>query len=293
MKSINCGKALASLAFAAVLMTACSDSTGPTSLEASAALQSLAIGLTQIGDAESASAAETRATFDAIAPLLDKVSVTFDGVPQNMYALALRQTFPAGTCQEAVFIDPQFPPQPGVCTPISHGVATLLWQTRSASKAPDKLILISTDVGANNFDVPSTIFIDANSNFDVSATSPAFALYVAGQDKLFVSESGTITTNVTSSGTSCDIPAPPYAKSATCSIATITDAGTIVMAEYGLQGPTGKTLSVGIPSISMDGLWIDITEVQPITLTANRGSTRVLGSRIAAIVGAGLLELAR
>ena len=183
---------IALLACAMAFVSACSDSTGPTSLDSSSALQSLAIGLTQFGDAGSPTAAETKETFDAMAPLLDKVSVTFDGVSQDMYALALRETFPTGTCAEAVFIDPQFPPPPGQCTPLQTGVTTLLWQTRSASRAPDKLIFIIADVGTNDFDL-STITLDVNSNSAPAQPFPAFAIYIAGQDKLFAAESGTIT----------------------------------------------------------------------------------------------------
>jgi len=278
MKIRNSSREIVCLAFAVVSMAACSDSTGPTSLDSSSALQSLSIGLTQFGDAGSPTAAETKATFDAIAPLLDKVSVTFDGVPQEMYALALRETVPPGTCEEAVFIDPQFPPPPGQCTPLQLGVATLLWQTRSASRAPDKLIMIAADVGTNDFDL-STITLDVNSNSAPAQPFPAFAIYIAGQDKLFAAESGTITTNVTSTGTSCDIPLPPYATSATCSVATFAESGQIVMAEFGIDGPTNKTLSLGIPSITMDGLWIDITAVQPVSFAFNRVPTGMLGFR--------------
>jgi hypothetical protein len=274
MKFSDSCKALV-VACAVASIAACSDSTGPTSLATGDALQSLAIGLTQYGDPDSPTEAQTKATLDAMAPLLDKVSVTFDGAPQEMYALAIRQTFPAGTCEEAVFIDPQFPSPPGECTPVFAGVETVLWQTRSASKAPDKLIVIMTDVGINDFDLGSN-FYDINGN---AQSFPAFAIYIAGQNSIFGSESGSLTTNMTPTGPNCDVPKPPYARSATCGIATFTESGTIAMTEFGLEGPTGKTLSLGIPSITMDGLWIDITEVQPITLTFNRVSTRVLGFR--------------
>jgi hypothetical protein len=288
MKSPNSNRAVALLAFAAVFMVACSDSTGPTSLDSDSALQSLAIGLTQFGDEGSPTTAEAKATFDAIAPLLDKVSVTFDGVSQDMYALAIRQTFPPGTCLEAVFIDPQFPSPPGECTPAFVGVETVLWQTRSASRAPDKLIVIIAEVGTNDFDRGSD-FYDIGGNPDGAQSFPALAIYIADQDKIYGSESGTITTSMTSTGPSCDVPIPPYAKSATCSIARFAESGSIVMSEFALEGPTGKTLNLGIPSINMDGLWIDIIEVQPITFGANPTRAGMLGLRGIARAGVGRL----
>lgn len=251
MKISDSRKAPVLLAFAIASIAACSDSTGPVNLDSSSALHSLAIGLNQLGGSGTPSAAEAAATFDAIAPLLDKVNVTIGGASQNMYAFGIRQSFPAGTCEETVFADPQFPPDPGVCTPPSLGVTVILWQSSSASLPPDKLIFISGDVGTSNFDFAS------------STTFPALAIYVAGPDKFFISESGTLTTQVTSLDQTCSIPLPPYAKSGTCSIATFTEQGSIMMSEANLDGPN-QTLAVGIPSITLDGLWLSVTEVQPV-----------------------------
>jgi hypothetical protein len=278
MKFSDSRRAVSLLAFAAVFMAACSDSTGPTSLDSNSALQSLAIWLSQDGEADAPTAAQTKSMLDAITPLLHKVSVTFDGASQDMYGFAIRQTFPAGTCQEDIFVDPQFPPVAGVCTPAFAGVETILWQARSSSKPPDKLIVTISDVGTNDFDL-STVAFDDNGNPVAGQPFPALALYVAGQDRIFSSESGTITTSMTSTGPSCSVPTVPYAKSATCNVVSFVEAGTIVMTELALDGSAGKALSLGIPSINMDGLWIDITEVQPITVGANRSLARVLPFR--------------
>src|SRR3954463_11619142 len=184
MKSYHCKAGL--IGALAILSAACgSDSTGPTSLDAASALHSLSLGLNQIGGG-TPTEAEANAVFDAIAPSLAIVNVTIDGASQGMYALGLRESFPAGTCEENVFVDPEFPPTPGVCTSPSLGVAIILWQSHSASEAPNKLILVATDVGAGNF--------------DLAQDNPPIAIYVQDQDKLFASESGSLTTQVTAGG---------------------------------------------------------------------------------------------
>ena len=253
MRLIKIRKTAALLACATFFLTACgSDSTGPVSLDSNAALQSLALGLNQLGGGESPTTTEASAAFGAIAPLLDKVTITIDGASQDMYAMGLRESFPAGTCEETLFIDPLFPPEPGVCTPPSLGVSILLWQTHSATQPPDKLILLAGDVGTSNFDFSS-------------GDAPALALYVEGQDKLWASESGTLTSSVTASNQTCNIPLPPYAKSGTCSFATFTEQGSVVLSDFTLASST-KTATLGIPPITLDGLWLAISEVQPVPL---------------------------
>lgn len=262
-------KAPALIVGAALLMSACggSDSTGPTSLDSASALQSLAIGLNQIGGTESPVGTETNATFAAIAPVLDKVTITINGATQGMYALGLRESFPEGTCEETIFIDPEFPPEPGVCTPPALGVEMVLWQTQSATEPPDKLIVIGTDVGTSSLDF-------------TSGDLPAFAIYVGGQNKIYVSESGTLTTQVTASNQSCSIALPAYAKTGTCSFATFTSQGSVGMSEFTANGAATATL--GIPSVTMHGLWLNVTEVQPVPITAIRTSTFRLMSRLTA-----------
>lgn len=258
MRVIRLRPAPALLAIAVIFLSACgSDSTGPTSLDSHSALRSLALGLNQIGDGQSPTTVDASAVLNAIEPLLDKVTVTIDGSAQNMYALGLRESFPPGTCEETLFVDPLFPPDGSVCTPPSLGVVILLWQSHSANELPDKLVLLAADVGTSTFDFMSQSF-------------PAVALYVEGQDKIFGSESGTLTSQVAATNQSCDVPFPPYAKSATCSFATFTEQGSIVLSEFTLDGPSSGTITLGIPSITLDGLWLNITEVQPIPLTATR-----------------------
>ena len=263
------GNARAVLAVATLFLAACgSDSTGPTSLDSNAALQSLALGLNQLGGVESPTTSEATSAFSAIAPLLDKVNVTIDGASQGMYAVGLRESFPPGTCEETLFVDPLFPPQPGVCTPPSLGVAIILWQTHSATQPPDKLVLLVADVGTSNFDF-------------TGQAMPAVALYAEGQNSVFTSESGTLTTQVVASNQTCNVALPPYAKSGTCSFASFTEQGSIVLSEFTINGPGTRTLTLGIPSMTLDGLWLAITEVQPVPLT---GSMQVPAGMVRRII---------
>src|SRR5436305_2275793 len=260
--------ASAVLALATVFLAACgSDATGPGSLDSRAALQSLALGLSQFLGAESPTTEEANATLSAIAPVLHQATVTIDGSSQSMYAIGFRQSFPEGTCEETLLIDPLFPPQPGVCTPPALEVELLLWQSHSASQPPDRLILVSAEVGTTNFDVGTT-------TFDVSSQNlPGDAFYAEGQDKIFISESGTLSSSVVASNQTCSLPLPPYAKSGTCSYARFTEQGSIVFSDFSLNGTSNRTVNLVIPSITLDGLWLAITEVKPLPLAASVGVT--------------------
>jgi hypothetical protein len=263
-------------AFAAIFTTACgSDSTGPGSVDTDAALQSLALGLQGLGGIGSPTAPAPNLSFGGIAPLLDRVTVTMDGVPQEMFALGLRQTFPAGTCEETLFVYPEFPPEPGVCTPPPLGLTLILWASHSASQPPDHLVLIVADEGTSTFEFAS------------STDLPSVALYVQGEDRLWVSLSGNLISQVAGTSQTCDLPLPPYAKSGTCNIATFDEQGSIVFEELE-PGAYPEPMTLKIPRQTLHGLWLAISEVQPITITANRLAgvrglaARVIGERLAA-----------
>jgi hypothetical protein len=209
-------------------------------------------------------------SLSAVAPLLSQVSVTIDGASQNMFAFGLRETFPVGTCEETLVVDPLFPPEPGVCTPPPLGVSLILWQSHAASEPPDRMILIVGDAGTSNFDLSS-------STLDVL---PAFAIYLEGQDNIWGSLSGTLTSQIAGGSQTCDIPLPPYAKSAACSIATFDEQGSIVFEEFTLDTPSTQHLTIAIPHQTLHGLWLAISEVQPVPVTANRLTTGFLGARL-------------
>lgn len=250
---------------AAAMLSGCggSDSTSPASVDANAAIQSLSLGLQSFLIIGAPSTPEINGSFDGIAPLLDQVTVTVNGVSQGMFALGLKETFPIGTCEEDLFAV-SFPPLPGVCTPPQLGLALILWQAHSATQPPDRMFIIIADEGTSDFDF-------ASAPFDPST---AFALYVDGTHNVWSSLSGTLTSHVTGSSQTCDLPLPPYAKSGTCSIATFNEQGSIVFEPFTLDAPSTQRTSVAIPLISLHGFWLAISEIQPIPiqpipLTAN------------------------
>ena len=257
--------------FAVAFMAGCgSDSTGPGSVDATAALQSLALGLQTVGGTQDPTAPDLSTSLGAVAPLLSQVSVTIDGAAQNMFAFGLRETFPAGTCEETLFPDPLFPPEPGVCTPPPLGLSLILWQSHAATEPPDRMILVVADAGTSNFDFSSSTL----------EVLPAFALYIEGQDNIWGSLSGTLTSQIAGGSQTCDIPLPPYAKSAACSIATFDEQGSIVFEQFTLDAPSTQNLTIAIPHQTLHGLWLAISEVQPVPVTANRLANGFLGARL-------------
>jgi hypothetical protein len=278
MKSFK-SKLSAGLAFAVVTLTACgTDSTGPANLDATAALKSLAIGLQQMGADGSTATLTMDPSFAGIAPFLNQVTINIDGSSQSMFGFALRESFPDGTCEETIFPD-VVPGDPTICTPPPLEVAVMLWQSHSASEPPDRMVMLAGDVGTTDF------------NFNLDTPSlPGVAVYLDGQNQndLWISQSGTLTSAVTAGTQTCDIPLPPYAKSGHCSIATFDEQGSIVLTGlnnfYSINGSTGPTKTLTIPRQTLHGLWMAVTEVQPIGLTATRISpaTPTLFQRLAA-----------
>jgi hypothetical protein len=241
------------LACAALLsLAACSDSSGPNSLDATSALQSLRLGLGGISDIEGPSGATVVGSLGVIAPLLDQINVTIDGKSQTMFGLGLRDTYPAGACEEEIFSDPDFPPPPGQCTPMSLGVVLVLWQSHSAGAPPDRMILMAGDEGTTSFDFASITSV------------PGVAFYLDGSN-FYISTSGTLTSHVASSGTTCTVPLPVYAKSATCTLAAFNEQGTITV-EADPTSPSDAKHTLTIAPQTVDGVWLSITELQPISL---------------------------
>jgi len=248
-----------------VSLSACgSDSTGPSKLDSSAALQSLALGMGSVLGVQSPIGAPLGASFGGIAPLLDQIDVTVDGTTQTMFALGLRETFPDGTCMEDLFEFPSIPPDNAVCTPPTLGVGVLLWQSHSPSAPPDRLIFIVGDVGTSNFD----IFTGFNA---------AVAIYMQGVEDIWLSLSGTLTSQVAATSQSCGLPLPPYAKAGSCNVATFDEQGTITFEEYSDTGPTARRLNVAIPRQTIHGLWQSITETQTIDPSGPWDYNRVSG----------------
>jgi hypothetical protein len=247
----------AAAACAALLLSlaACgSDSTGPgTNLDAASALQSLKLTMATGGTTGIYGASGLA----GLASQLDRINVTIDGKSQSMYALGLRESYPAGTCEEDLFVDPLFVDPPGQCTPPQFQFALILWQSHSADAPPDRLALIAGDVGPIDFGDLTTLPDALNNNV------PGFAIYTEGQNEGWVSVSGTLTSIVTSANQSCAVPLPPFAKSGSCSVAAFDEEGTINLEP--ITGASVKTLV--IPRQTIHGIWQTITETQPVTVT--------------------------
>ena len=265
--TLSNGRVLSALVvFVVAFTSACgSDSTGPSAVDSNGALQSLALGFQGVDGFVSPTTPDITPSLSTLAPLLDQVNVTIDGTARTMFALGLRESFPAGTCAETLFIDPQNPPAPGLCTPPLLGVALILWQSHAATAVPDRIILVLADVGTNNFDFSSAL--------------PGFALYIEGQDNVWNSLSGNLTTEVAGTGQTCNLPLPPYAKSGTCSVATFAEQGSIVFEPFLNNDPDAKHLTVVIPHQTLDGLWQSVTEVQSAPLSGNRIVPGLMGMR--------------
>jgi hypothetical protein len=264
-------------------LSACSDSSGPKKLDSSAALQSLALGVGALATVETPGVGPmVGVNFDEIAPFLDQINVGIDGSSQTMFALGMRETFPAGTCIENIYVDPDFPPPPDICTSPQLGLGVLLWQSHSASAPPDRMIFLLADAGPISFDYGSNLYeIGPN-------PSPlnGIALYMEDVGNLenfadfWLSASGSLTSQIEATPQSCGLPLPPYAKSGSCSIATFDEQGTITFAEFSETGPTTNRRVVTIPRQTIHGLWQSITETQPIDLSLPWDYNRVSGLRL-------------
>lgn len=264
-------------------LSACSDSSGPSKLDATAALQSLALGMDAVGSVETPGVGPLVVTnFDEIAPFLDQINVGIDGSSQSMFALGMRETFPAGTCVENIFVDPTFPPPPGQCTSPQLGLGVLLWQSHSASAPPDRMIFLLADVGTISFDFSSNLY-DIGPN---PPPLPGVAIYLENVgdlqsfEDIWLSISGTLTSQVAATNQSCGLPLPPYAKSGSCSIVTFDEQGTITFAQFSETGPTTSHRVVTIPRQTIHGLLQSITETQPIDVSGPWDYNRVSGLRL-------------
>ena len=260
-----------------VSLSACgSDSTGPSKLDSSSALQSLALGMGAVALVATPGIVPTTANYGDFAPLLDQIDVTIDGSSQTMFALALRESFPAGTCLENLFFtDPALSPLPIECTPPELGLAVVLWQAHSASAPPDRMIVLISDVGTTSFDFASNFY-----SISGQAPVPGVAIYMGNVGDMWLSLSGTLTSQIAATTQSCGLPLPPYAKSGSCSVATFDEQGTIMFAEFSEAGPSANRRVVTIPRQTIHGLWQSITETQRIPALGPWDYNRVGGWRV-------------
>lgn len=257
------------IALAFIGVAACADSTGPGSVDADAALRSLSLGLGSEAGNGVLFALPTSAL--GTARVLDQIDVGINGRTERMYALGLRVTYPGGTCLESLVIFPPSQEFPIGCTPPPHGLVLVLWQTRSGSRPPESLVIISADVGTSNFGFAFGAFPYEETEFSPFG---AFAVYINGREELWSSSGGTLTSQVTATSETCNVPAPPFAKASTCHIANFAESGQITFErfDFTLFGsgpvPPRQTMEFVIPQHSIRGILQAITQIQPITLPA-------------------------
>lgn len=244
----------ASVGVVIVALAACSDSTGSGNVSPDDALRSLSRGLSganalPFGLSASALGGDAE---------LGQVNVTIGGTPQSMYALGLRVTYPTGTCLQTIFIFPDDPYLPGECTAPPLGVVLVLWQTRSGSRPPDRMIFLAADVGTSDFTFSAAPGV---------TTFPSFGFYINGQDEFWISSAGTLTSQVTATNLTCDAPAPLFAAASTCHVATFDEAGQITFEELDFfDSRPSRTTQLVIPRQNIIGILQAVTAVRPITL---------------------------
>jgi hypothetical protein len=256
-------------AFAFFGLAACADSTGPGSVDADDAIRSLSLGLGSGPGGGMLFALPSSALGRSSG--LDQIDVAINGRTERMYALGLRVTYPAGTCLQSLVIFPPSPGFPSVCTPPPHGLVLALWQTTSGSRPPESLAIISADVGSSSFEFNFGVFPDGPGEFSPFG---AFAFYVNDREEFWSSIGGTLTSQVTATSETCDVPAPPFAKASTCHIANFAESGQITLQRLDLDffnpgpAPPRVTMDLVIPPQSIRGILRVITEIQPISLPA-------------------------
>lgn len=254
--------------FAFLGVVACADSTGPGNVGDDDAMRSLTRGLSSAGGtlpfALSPSALGTAARG------IDRIDVRIDGVPHTMFALGLRVTYPVGTCMETlvVYSPPivRFGPE---CTPPPLGLLLVLWETSSGSRPPERMILISGDVGSSTFSNMATFSLETP---DYSFF-PAFAIQINDREEFWTSIGGVLESRVTATSERCNVPPPAFAKTSTCNVASFTESGQITFERFDFNPftpgppPPSHTMELVIPSQSVRGILQAVTEVKPITIS--------------------------
>lgn len=257
-------------AFAFLGVAACADSTGPGNVGDDDAMRSLSMGLSS-GAGMPLPFALSPSAIGSAARGIDRINVGIDGTPQTMYALGLRVTYPTGTCLENLFVfSPPIVIFGAECTPPPLGLLLVLWQTRSGSRPPERMILISGDVGSSTFSNVTTLPLEAT---DYSF-SPAFAIQINDREEFWTSIAGVLESQVTATSESCNVPPPAFAKSSSCNVASFTESGQITFERFDFNAftagppPPRQTMELVIPSQSLRGILQAVTEVKPVAIPA-------------------------
>lgn len=251
-----------------------SDSTGPGTVGAEEALRSLSLGLGS-GSGAGLPFALSPSALGTAARGIDLINVGIDGATESMYALGLRVTYPTGTCLESLFIIPPSPWYPaGECTPPPLGLVLVLWQTTAGSRPPQRMVVISADVGTTHFDFVGPQFDIVGEAPGDGEFSPAFAFYINDRREFWASVGGSLNSQVAATNQTCSVPPPPFAKTSTCHVATFDEAGQITFERFDFAAfgpgaaPPRQTMDFVIPRQTIRGILQAITEISPVTLPA-------------------------
>jgi hypothetical protein len=133
------------------------------------------------------------------------------------------------------------------------------------------MLFVVADVGTVNFDFSTT---------PPDVGFPAFALYVEGQQNVWASLSGSLTSAVTSMNQPCTITKPPYAKTATCNFASFDEQGQMVFEPFDFDQTNTARMTIAIPRQTLHGFWLAISETQPVTLSLAANRFRLLAPQL-------------
>jgi hypothetical protein len=135
------------------------------------------------------------------------------------------------------------------------------------------MIFIVGDIGTVDFNSLYTYDIETDA---LGVDPPGVAMYLEGANSFWISESGTLTSQIAATSQSCGLPLPPYAKSGSCSIAAFDEQAAITFQAFSETGPSTRRLNFTIPRQTIHGLWLAITETQPIALPEFQRNSRWL-----------------
>lgn len=222
------------------------------------ALTSLANGMSGVSGsaipAGSTLASGALATLPASA--VGQVTVQLDGAATTMFALALRTTYPAGTCLEQLASALKLS-SGSACTSPPGGLMLMLWQTQGARVAPDRIVLIMADLGTANFANLSSL-----TDFTPGAAFPALALYLERSGAIWLANAGSVSSAATPSAGTCTAPRVAFIATATCSFATFAASGHISFAPipFGGSGASGSH-SLSIAATAIPGIVTNVTAI--------------------------------
>jgi hypothetical protein len=193
-------------------------------------------------------------------PAVAQVTVTVDGTPVPMYAVADRIAYPAGTCLEELIGIRNFA-NPASCTGMPGAITLILWQTSSAAQTPDRLLFVMADVNTSTF-------LDTSSDDGSMLTGgsfPAIAFYMERGGAMWVTSGGSLTSGVSPGGGSCTTSLPPFATAATCSTGSFTESGSMTFSPFEFSSATATgTHTVSLSAQTLNGMVQTVTATAPL-----------------------------